>query len=90
VSAAAPDPLLAPLVRLLPLSWQPRAKAVAILVVTALTVASLLTDVPDWVAVVIAVIGPPAVWGVPNLDPTARHQDQSVTPPPAPLHRKEH
>jgi len=36
----------------------------------------------EWVSVAIAtLVALGVVWGVPNLDPKAQHQDQSVQPP---------
>lgn len=76
--------MLTSLVSLLPASAQPYAKTIAAAILSALTtVSALVADVPQWVTVVVAVLSTPVVFAVPNLDPAARKQDESVQPPQA-------
>ena len=39
------------------------------------------TEVGHWLTVALAVVTAVSVWAVPNLDPAARHQRESVQPP---------
>lgn len=73
--------VLESIVGTLPAKAQPYAKTYAAAVVASLNAVVLLVDVPDWVHVVIAVATAPVVFAVPNLDPKAAHQDESVQPP---------
>ena len=73
--------MLTSLVSVLPASWQPYAKTIAATILSALTTVSALVDVPEWVTVVIAVLSAPVIFAVPNLDPKAEKQDESVQPP---------
>lgn len=64
---------------------QPHLKAYAALI-GAVCTALLGVYGPDtqtghWLTVIVAVVTAVATWAVPNLDPTARHQDESVQPP---------
>lgn len=60
--------VLESMVRLLPESWQPKAKALAAIVMAALTILPTVTAVPDWFTVVFAVLSAPVVWAVPNIE----------------------
>ena len=73
--------MLTSLVSVLPASWQPYAKTIAAAILSTLTTVSALVDVPQWVTVVIAVLSAPVIFAVPNLDPKAAKQDESVQPP---------
>jgi hypothetical protein len=74
--------VLTSLVSTLPAKWQPYAKTYAAALVTGLAVVASFTPLPDWLAVVLAVLTAPVVFAVPNLDPNARKQSESVQPPP--------
>lgn len=39
------------------------------------------SETGHWLTVVVAVVTAVATWAVPNLDPGADHQDESVQPP---------
>lgn len=65
----------------LPAKVQPYAKTYAAALVTALTVISASLDLPVWVTLALAVANAPVVFAVPNLDPNATKQDESVQPP---------
>lgn len=69
------------LVGLLPAKAQPYAKTLAATLMATLTILPTVTDLPDWVSVVFAVLSAPVVFAVPNLDPLARKQDESTQPP---------
>ena len=74
--------MLTSIVSTLPASWQPYAKAYAAALLSALTTLSAVLDaVPQWVTIVVALLSAPAVFAVPNLDPNAEKQDESVQPP---------
>jgi hypothetical protein len=74
--------MLTSLVSTLPASWQPYAKAYAAALLSALTALSAVLDsVPQWVTLAIALLSAPAIFAVPNLDPQAEKQDESVQPP---------
>ena len=73
--------VLESLVGTLPAKAQPYAKTYAAAIVTALTVVSSLVDLPTWVTITLAVATAPVVFAVPNLDPLAAKQDESVQPP---------
>ena len=75
--------MLTSLVSLLPASVQPYAKTVAASILSALTVVASLTPLPEWLTIVIAVLSAPVIFAVPNLDPAARKQRESVQPPAA-------
>jgi len=66
---------------------QPYLKAYAALI-GAVCTALLGVYGPDsetghWLTVIVAVATAAATWAVPNLDPRAEHQDESVQPPEA-------
>jgi hypothetical protein len=70
------------IVSTLPASWQPYAKAYTAALLSALTALSAVLDsVPQWVTLTIALLSAPAIFAVPNLDPQAEKQDESVQPP---------
>lgn len=75
--------VLESLVGVLPAKAQPYAKTLAATGMAALTILPTVTDVPDWVSVVFAVLSAPVVFAVPNLDPLAEKQDESTMPPDA-------
>lgn len=66
---------------------QPNLKAYAALVgsiVTALlTIYGPDTEVGHWLSVIGVVATTVGTWAIPNLDPTAERQDESVQPPDA-------
>lgn len=68
---------------ILPAKAQPYAKTLAATLMATLTILPTVTDVPDWLTVVFAVLSAPVVFAVPNLDPLAEKQDESVQPPHA-------
>jgi hypothetical protein len=67
----------------------PYAKAATGAVVTGLTALSQALDdggvsAQEWIGVAIAtLVGTYAIWQIPNRDPEAKHQDESVQPPDA-------
>lgn len=71
------------------MSIAPYAKAVTGALVTGLTGFSQALDdgsvtAQEWVGVVVAtLVGSYAIWQIPNRDPQAAHQDESVQPPRA-------
>src|SRR5690349_5398138 len=75
------NPMLTSLVSTLPAKWQPYAKTYTAALLSALVTVSALVDLPEWLTVVLAVLTAPLVFAVPNLDPAARKQDESVQPP---------
>ena len=78
--------MLTSLVSLLPTGAQPYAKTITAALVSILTVLAVtLEAAPSWLSVVLAVLSAPAVYAVPNLDPTAVAQDESTMPPEASL-----
>lgn len=68
----------------LPLKAQPYAKTYAAVLMTLLTTITVLTDAPDWLQIATALVTAPVVFGVPNLDPLAIKQQESVQPPNQP------
>lgn len=78
--------MLTSLVSLLPSSTQPYAKTLTAALVSILTVlATTLEAAPAWLPIVLAILSAPAVYAVPNLDPSAVAQDESTMPPEASL-----
>jgi len=73
--------ILDTLVGTLPAKVQPYAKTYAAVIVSGLTVASALLDLPAWVTIALAIANAPVVFAIPNLDPSGEKQDESVQPP---------
>lgn len=70
------------IVSTLPAKAQPYAKTYAASLMAALTVVSAaIPESPHWLTIVLAILGAPVVYSVPNKDPLASKQDESVQPP---------
>jgi hypothetical protein len=66
---------------LLPAKAQPYAKTLAATLMAVLTILPVVTEAPDWITVAVAILSAPVVFALPNLDPLAQKQDESVQPP---------
>ena len=73
--------ILETVVGTLPAKAQPYAKTYAAVLISGLAVLSASLDLPAWVTIALAVANAPVVFAVPNLDPNAEKQDESVQPP---------
>lgn len=69
----------------LPVGVQPYVKTYVAAILAALTVViAAIPEAPRWITIVIAVLSAPTVYAMPNKDPNAVKQDESVQPPAAP------
>jgi hypothetical protein len=65
----------------LPPKVQPYAKTIAAALSAVLPIASAASGLPLWVTVLAAALSAPVVFAVPNKDPNAEKQAESVQPP---------